>query len=201
MTDRNQIAGDSLKLNLNIPNSLTLARVTLTIISAALLGQGSDRARLSAGILLILAWGTDWLDGFLARRLGQATLSGAVFDLIADRFLMTGILITSVIAGYWAQAANLMPWVVYPYLGVVWAADTALLSGIGFYLVKRKRFKLEFAGPPEAAKLAFPIQMATLVWKGGPDWLSGGLMGLTMAATLFAAYAYWKKGSYIFRAR
>jgi phosphatidylglycerophosphate synthase len=187
----------------NLPNYLTAARVLLTIVSAGLLLANQGQGRLIAGILLIIAWGTDWLDGFLARRLGLSSLAGAIFDLIADRLMMTGISVITVYLGFWTRTAGLMPWAPYPYLVVVWAADLALLTGIVVFLVRRQKVSLPFPGPTLVIRLAFPIQMLTLVLAilhVGPDWLIGGLMYLTILSTLIASYSYLKKGGYIFTA-
>ncbi len=193
-----------IKLNLNCPNSLTAARIILTAVSAVLLLHQSDPARRSAGIILIIAWGTDWLDGFLARRLGQATLGGAIFDLVADRLLMTGISVITVVLGFWSKTAGMMPLAPFPFLIPVWAADMALLTGIGFFLFKRRRLNLVFPAAPLTARLAFPVQVLTLVLailNVGPHWILGGMMYLTILFTLIASCSYLKKGGYVFTAR
>lgn len=80
------------------------------------------------GILLVVAWATDGLDGFLARKLGQSTLAGALFDLVADRLLMTPILILSIAEGLWWRMCSLMPFNPYPYAVLVVAAGLTLLA-------------------------------------------------------------------------
>ena len=68
-----------------IPNFLSGLRLLLIPILtvAALLGQG----RLVAAGLLV-AGATDFLDGYLARRLGQESTRGAWLDALADNLLL-----------------------------------------------------------------------------------------------------------------
>jgi phosphatidylglycerophosphate synthase len=193
----------NLKLQLNVPNSLTAARVVLSLGCALLLLHQTSLTRFLAGLMLSVAWGTDWLDGYLARRLNQVTLGGAIFDLLADRLLMTGISIFTVVLGFWGSL-SWMPWTPFSYLIVVWSADLALLIGIAVFTHKRRQMVIEFPSPPLAAKLAFPVQMLTLelaVFGIGSQWLLVGFMYLTIISTAIAAYAYLKKGFYVFTSR
>ena len=189
-----------LSLRGNVPNAVTAARVVLAAVIAGLLIQGGA-AILPAGILLIIAWATDGLDGLLARRLGQSTLAGALFDLIADRLLMTPILILSIAGGLWWRTAGLMPFNPYPYAVVVIAADLTILAGIFAFLWKRRHREIEFPPPTRIARTAFSVQMLTLVVGVlglGPDTLLAALMYLTIIFTLLASYSYLKKGGYVF---
>ena len=77
----------------NLPNLLTWQR----ILAIPLLGcvylvpfdaWGEHSRNLVATILFILASITDWLDGWLARRLGQQTELGAFLDPVADKLLV-----------------------------------------------------------------------------------------------------------------
>ncbi len=71
-----------------IPNLITLVRMVLTTLLIALCFESITRRDLALnyltlGILVFVAG--DILDGFLARRLGQESISGAILDIIADR--------------------------------------------------------------------------------------------------------------------
>jgi len=70
---------------LNVPNTLTAIRVILSIVLIILYFAGLKI--LSLLYVFIVAAFTDFLDGFLARRLKQETLFGARFDILADRIL------------------------------------------------------------------------------------------------------------------
>jgi phosphatidylglycerophosphate synthase len=188
-------------LKLNVPNTFTAIRLVLTIAVAFLLVKGTTQTVFIAGILLIVAWISDGLDGYLARKLGQATLSGAIFDIVVDRILMGTILILSIILGYWDRTSGLMPLNPYPYALLVLVADIALLSGLVVFFIKSRKRNIIFPIPTLIARYTFSIQMATLavaITNLGPDWLLAGMMYVTIIFTLIAAYSYLKKGSYIF---
>lgn len=190
-----------LTLRFNVPNAVTAARVVLAMVIAWLLIQGGAAGILMAGILLIVAWATDGLDGFLARRLGQSTLSGALFDLVADRVLMTPVLLLSVAGGLWWRTANLMPFNPYPYVVIVIAADLTVLAGVLTFMWKRRNRAIQFPFPTQIARITYSVQMITLVvaiLDICPDRLLAALMYLTIMFTLLASYSYLKKGGYIF---
>jgi CDP-diacylglycerol--glycerol-3-phosphate 3-phosphatidyltransferase len=68
-----------------VPNALTLARAVLTLL-AAILFLGEDKGRLAV-ILCAVAAALDGVDGWCARRFGQATPLGAFLDPLADKML------------------------------------------------------------------------------------------------------------------
>lgn len=185
----------------NVPNAVTMVRVALAIAIVWLLIQGGAEGVILVGILFVVAWATDGLDGFLARRLGQSTLTGALFDLVADRILMTPVLLLSVASGLWSRTAALMPFNPYPYVVLVVAADLTLLAGIFTFMWKRRSRAIEFPAPTQIARITYSVQMPTLlvgVLGIGPDVFLAALMYLTIIFTLLASYSYLKKGGYIF---
>jgi len=185
----------------NVPNAVTMVRVTLTIAIVWLLIQRGAEEVILVGILLVAAWATDALDGLLARRLGQSTLAGALFDIVADRILMTSVLLLSIACGLWSRTAGLMPFNPYPYAVLVVAADLTLLAGVFIFMWKRRSRAIEFPSPTQIARITYSIQMPTLVvgiLGIGPDVLLAALMYLTIIFTLLASYSYLKKGGYIF---
>ncbi len=69
----------------SIPNAFTLARLLCLPIFLYLLFGRDNRA--AAAWMLGALGATDWVDGYLARRLGQVSEFGKVFDPTADRIL------------------------------------------------------------------------------------------------------------------
>lgn len=67
------------------PNLVTLARLGCLPLFLWLLFRSGDRE--AAAWLLGLLGATDWVDGWLARRLNQRSEFGAVFDPAVDRLL------------------------------------------------------------------------------------------------------------------
>jgi len=193
--------GQALSLSFNAPNAATAVRIALVIPIAWLLCQGGTVEILWAGVLLIIAWGTDGLDGFLARRLGQSSVAGMLFDLIADRVLIVPALILSIAGGLWSRAAILMPLNPYPYAVVVIAGDLTILAGIFAFVWKQRTRAIEFPAPTQIAKITYSLQMLTLVVGVlgiGSGILLAALMYLTIIFTLLSFYSYLRKGSYIF---
>ncbi len=188
-------------LTLNLPNLITGLRIILTLIGIFLLLSGHKTASIAAGVLIIIAWVTDFLDGYLARRLKLTTEAGGLLDLMADRLLMMSVLIITLCQGYWTRTASLMPLNPWPYALPVLAADFVLVLGVIVFLIKRRVKALKFPVPPYLARLTFSMQMATLVicvLRLGPDGLLAGLMYLALLFTLISTCLYLKSGGYIF---
>ncbi len=188
-------------MSLNVPNAVTATRIVLAVFIFRLLSQGGRTEILLAGILLSIAWATDGLDGFLARKLEQSSLAGALFDLIADRVLMTPTLLLSIASGVWQRTTHLMPFNPYPYALIVIAADLTLLAGVLTFIWKRRNRPIEFPPPTQIAKITYSVQMLALVVGVlgiGPDILLAALMYLAIIFTLVASYSYLKEGGYVF---
>jgi CDP-diacylglycerol--glycerol-3-phosphate 3-phosphatidyltransferase len=82
---------------MNLPNSLTLARIFLVpIVVAALLTLEIRVWALWGASLFLAAALTDLLDGYLARRRKQVTTLGRLLDPIADKLLISSALIALV---------------------------------------------------------------------------------------------------------
>jgi CDP-diacylglycerol--glycerol-3-phosphate 3-phosphatidyltransferase len=82
----------------NAPNLVTLSRIVLIplIIGIYYVPAGwlaFDLRNLAATAVFILAALTDWLDGYLARRLNQMSAFGAFLDPVADKLIVVGALI------------------------------------------------------------------------------------------------------------
>ena len=78
---------------LNLPNILTMTRIAAIPLMAVLLLSPSQPAGLWATIVFSLASITDWLDGYLARRMGIVTIFGKFLDPIADKLIVMAALI------------------------------------------------------------------------------------------------------------
>jgi cardiolipin synthase len=93
----------------NLPNLLTIFRIVLIVPFALAFFAGAE-GRWIALALYAVASATDWLDGYLARRLDQGSALGRMLDPIADKLLVAAALLllaaTGAIAG-WSIAAAL----------------------------------------------------------------------------------------------
>jgi len=105
---------------MNLPNSLTLARIFLVPLLVAALLQESIVLHWQGAVItndlvaLIIFWlaaATDLLDGYLARRWKQVTTIGTLLDPIADKLLVSAALISLV------QLGAIRSWLVVLLIG------------------------------------------------------------------------------------
>jgi cardiolipin synthase (CMP-forming) len=85
----------------NLPNTLTWLRIALIPLFVAVfyLPDGfipAHSINLIASLIFLLAAVTDWLDGWLARRLKQMSAFGAFLDPVADKLMVAAALIVLV---------------------------------------------------------------------------------------------------------
>ncbi|MCZ6641385.1 MAG: CDP-diacylglycerol--glycerol-3-phosphate 3-phosphatidyltransferase [Gammaproteobacteria bacterium] len=78
---------------MNLPNLLTLARILLVPIFVVVYIVPGPSTYLIASALFSLAAFTDWLDGYLARKLNQTTRFGAFLDPVADKLIVVTALV------------------------------------------------------------------------------------------------------------
>ena len=83
----------------NLPNLLTLFRIALVPVFLALFFAPVSWAREGCAALFALAAITDWLDGYLARRLNQTSAFGAFLDPVADKLMVAAALVVLVQLG------------------------------------------------------------------------------------------------------
>ena len=82
----------------NLPNLITLLRILLIplIVGVFYLPDAwlsIEGKNIAATAIFVFAAITDWLDGYLARKLNQMSAFGAFFDPVADKLVVVGALI------------------------------------------------------------------------------------------------------------
>jgi CDP-diacylglycerol---glycerol-3-phosphate 3-phosphatidyltransferase len=80
-------------LKINVANTLTLIRIAAIPVVVLCFYSSLDLARPLAGIVFGLAAITDLLDGYAARKLGQTSKFGEFLDPVADKLMVTIILV------------------------------------------------------------------------------------------------------------
>jgi cardiolipin synthase len=131
-----------------IPNAFTLLRLLLLPVFLYVLFGLENRA--AAGFLLGGLSATDWVDGYLARRLGQVSEFGKVFDPTVDRLLFVVATIAIIVDGsipLWFALAVLFREVA---VGLMMAIATVVFKMPRIdvtYLGKLATFLLMFAVP------------------------------------------------------
>ncbi|WP_341524231.1 CDP-diacylglycerol--glycerol-3-phosphate 3-phosphatidyltransferase [Pseudomonas sp. G.S.17] len=78
---------------MNIPNLITVLRVLLIPIFILLFYMPYYWSYMAASSVFAFAAATDWLDGYLARRLEQSTPFGAFLDPVADKLMVAVALV------------------------------------------------------------------------------------------------------------
>jgi CDP-diacylglycerol--glycerol-3-phosphate 3-phosphatidyltransferase/cardiolipin synthase len=83
---------------LNTPNLVTLSRIILIPLLVVFYYLPYDwlsehSRNVAATVVFVLAATTDWLDGYLARRLNQMSAFGAFLDPVADKLIVVGALV------------------------------------------------------------------------------------------------------------
>ncbi len=74
----------------NIPNQLTSIRLGLSIVLFVLIAYGHY---LTGMWVFIVAAGTDWIDGYWARKYNQVTTLGRILDPFVDKIIICGTFI------------------------------------------------------------------------------------------------------------
>jgi cardiolipin synthase len=169
---------------LTLPNLITLARLACLPVFLWLLFGKEDRA--AAAALLAVLGITDWVDGYLARRLGQVSELGKILDPVADRLLFIvgagGILIDGSVPTWFAVIVLVRETLV--------GGATLVLAALG-----ARRIDVTWFGKAGTFGLmiAFPLFLAShsdLSWAdtaGVLAWIAG-IPGL--ALSLYAAVLY-----------
>ncbi|WP_250445745.1 CDP-alcohol phosphatidyltransferase family protein [Actinotalea sp. C106] len=161
---------------LTIPNVISGLRLLLVPVFAALLLADLDLWALG---VLALAGASDWLDGVLARRLGQWSRLGELLDPAADRLF---ILVTLVVL----TLRDVVPlWLLVAIVG-----RDVLLSLVLAVLTSRHLGPLpvHFAGKAGTFALLYAFPLLLLAqWEGGVG---------TVAGVVGWAFAWWGVGLY-----
>lgn len=109
----------------NLPNRLTLMRLLLAIVFFVFLSYRYYNIALAA---FLLAWLTDWLDGYLARKKGLLTDFGRIADPFVDKIIVCGGFILLI-----QHAHDIIP----PWMVVVIVAREFLVNSLRSYSESR----------------------------------------------------------------
>lgn len=80
-------------MELNLPNRLTLLRIALIPVLVLAFYLPWNGVHILCAAIFALAALTDWLDGYLARRMSQTTVFGAFLDPVADKLMVAVTLV------------------------------------------------------------------------------------------------------------
>ena len=160
-----------------LPNILSMVRLAgVPVFLWLVLGPEWDGWAL---VLLMVSGFTDWLDGYLARKLDQRSTLGEILDPVADR-----LYILAVVVGL--ALRDIIPW----WLALLLPLRDALLWGLVPFLRTRgySALPVHFLGKAATANLlyAFPLLL-----------LGDGEGTVAQLAEVFGwAFAFWGIGLY-----
>lgn len=162
----------------SLPNLLTLLRILLIPVFIIIFYLPFEWSHMTAACIFALASFTDWLDGYLARRLGQTSPFGAFLDPVADKLLVA----TSLLLLVGAKDLNYitLPAIVIVGREIVISSLREWMAEIG----SRTSMTVNYIG-----KLKTAMQMSALIlllafYPGVSVWGNVGFILLYLSAIL-----------------
>lgn len=171
----------------NLPNQLTWMRLLLAVVMFALLAW---QHYLSSMALFIVAAGTDWLDGYFARKYNLVTTLGRILDPFADKVIVCGTFIfLAAIPG-----SHVVPWMTVVIVGrelLVTALRSFLeQKGSDFSASLSGKLKMVLqcvAAPTSLFALSYGPKADLPLWL---DWLLYGSVWSAIVLTVVSGIGY-----------
>ncbi len=195
---------------MNLPNAITLSRLILTAAFIIFVAWESTWGHVTALILFLVAAASDYVDGWLARKMNLVTPLGKLLDPLADKILVSAAFV-------FLTAKGICP---------VWI--TALIIGREFLVTGLRQIAIE-AGQVLAAdnlgkwKTTFQLiyLIAGLIWltfetmtnipssleflhtlttpSGENAWLMPITLGIAVALTVISGWNYLWSSRYLLK--
>jgi CDP-diacylglycerol--glycerol-3-phosphate 3-phosphatidyltransferase len=176
----------------NLPNKLTVARLILAVVMFSLIPWGTSVTYLAALVLFLAAAGTDWLDGYYARKYGLITVLGRILDPFADKVIVCGTFIFLVAVPDLTNDR----WALQPWMVVVIVGRELLVTALRSFLEQRgSDFSANMSGK---LKMVFQCTAAgtslfylsfTHQPVGAPGWVWWLMVLSTWAAVILTVYS------------
>ncbi len=172
---------------MNYANLISMLRVILIPLIVGFYYSDLAQAHLLAAAIFAIASLTDWLDGYLARKLNQASELGAFLDPIADKLLVVVVSLV-LLAAY--------PVLLLPVVIIV-ARELVISALREWTAAKGKRVAVAFMGKLKATIQMLAIIALLMLEDGEPRllWLLGS--GLIYTSAILAL---WSMAQYFYRA-
>lgn len=176
-------------MQLNTANTLTWIRIAAIPLFVVLFYLPVTWGRPASAVVFMLAAITDWLDGYVARRLGQITPFGEFLDPVADKLIVAVALILLVQSDQRMTMALVAAIIVGREITVSalreWMAGLGQRTTVAVSMVGKVKTTLQMVG------------LTLMVWRfdtGGLHIYEIGFLFLLVAAglTLWSMYVYLK---------
>jgi CDP-diacylglycerol--glycerol-3-phosphate 3-phosphatidyltransferase len=169
-----------------IPNIITLTRVALIPVFMLCMGAGW---RIAALVIFSVASATDFVDGYLARRMNQVSNFGRIIDPLADKLLILTAL------AYFLAEGTVAVWVVV----VVLAREFAVSALRIVAAAEGRILAADISGKIKTVVQIFCAIAILTVWHQAELFPSFALCDL--AAWIMAAVTVWSGFDYMIRHR
>jgi CDP-diacylglycerol---glycerol-3-phosphate 3-phosphatidyltransferase len=177
---------------LNVPNAITAVRFVLSIVVFVLIPLEQYVAAL---IVFVVAASTDWIDGWYARKFGQVTKLGRIFDPFVDKIIICGTFIYLAAEPRSGIAAWMAVVVVGREMLVTAIRGFIEQQGGDFSAQMAGKLKMVFQCAAVAASLLMLRYWQTADYASGnampsiPDWLTYALLISVWLAVLSTIYS------------
>lgn len=172
---------------MNWANLVTYFRLLLIPLVVVSYHSELDHSQVIAAALFTLASLSDWLDGYLARKMNLASEFGAFLDPVADKLLVVSVLILLV----GEINALLLPTIVIIAREILISALREWMASKGH----REAVAVAFSGKLKTTFQMIAIILLMLVTDATPQWvLISGYIMIYVAAmlSLYSAMHYFK---------
>jgi len=168
---------------MNIANFMTLLRILAIPVFIVVYYADFTGHYLASSLIFILACITDWLDGYLARKLDMCTPFGAFLDPVADKILVTVALV--MLAANYAT-----PWFVIP--AAIMVAREVLISALREWMAEQNQRNVVAVG--WIGKVKTTMQMIAIIVllasdPAGSSWFWGTGFALIYVAAILTLWS------------
>ena len=172
----------------NVPNQLTTARLVLSVVLFVLI---AFEYYLPSLVVFIVAAGTDWLDGYWARKYGQVTNLGRILDPFVDKIIICGTFV------FLAAVADsrVRPWMAVVVVGreLLVTALRSYLEGEGADFSASMSGKLKMVAQCLAAELSLFALYHGVARPEGLEWALRASVWGAVALTLYSGGIYIRR--------
>ena len=164
-----------------IPNMISIFRICLVPVFIAVYFSDAQYIKLYPALIYALASFSDFLDGFLARRLNASSALGKVLDPLGDKLMTISVMVCITIDG------------IIPFWAVLVAGIKEMLMAIGG-LVMHKVAHADI--PPSnligktSTVVFFLVCVALMLFRDLPGSAATALISFAIALTLVALAIY-----------
>ncbi len=181
---------------MNVPNQLTLARILFSLALFVFLIAGWYKVALA---LFVITAGTDWLDGYWARKYSQITQLGRVMDPFADKLFICGTYV--LLSAVPRLSDGTLPSGIPAWMTVVVVGRELLITSLRAFVEQQGGdFSAKWIGKWKMGlqclaaiwsmvQLTFVDQLANEWRTTPPDWITLGLTVVAWAMVLLTLYS------------